>query len=133
MSEVWRWVSWGDGGRGLSKLLGRLRSGAESQVSDQADSKFYRHSFPSGQQGSPSEPCSLPAGWRALLAGREKTFLISLILSDKITTVQNSCSCNKVLSSHRGNVRSGLWWAGFLFLVRCVKIQKDFLFALQYC
>lgn len=73
------------------------------------------------------------AGWRALLAGREKTFLLSLILSDKITTVQTSCSCNKVLSSHRGNVRSGLWWAGFLFLVCCVKSQKDFLSALQYC
>lgn len=115
----------GEGGRALSKLLGELRNGAESQGSDQADSKFHRHSFSWGKV--------FLAGWGALLAGRVKTFLIRLALSDRITTVQTACSCNKVLSSHRGDVRSGLWWAGFLYLVCCVKSQKDFPFALRYC
>lgn len=86
------------------------------------------------QQGSPCEPCKVSlVGWGVLLAGREKTFLISLTLSKKITTVQTSCNCNKVLSSHRGDVKSGLWWAGLLFLECFVKSQKDFPFALQYC
>lgn len=63
----------------------------------------------SRQQGSPCEPCKVfLAGWGALLAGREKTFLISLTLPDKITTVETSCSCNILLSSHRGDVRAGV-------------------------
>lgn len=126
----------GEGGKGLSKLLGKLRNGTESQFSDQAASKFHRHSSHQGsrQQGSPCEPWKVPlAGRGVLLAGREKTFLNSLTPSDKITTVQTSRSCNKVLSSHRGDVRSCLLWAGFLFLVCYVKSQKDFPFALQYC
>lgn len=88
----------------------------------------------SRQQGLPCEPWKVPlAGQGVLLAGREKTFLNSLTPSDKITTVQTSRSCNKVLSSHRGDVRSCLLWAGFLFLVCYVKSQKDFPFALQHC
>lgn len=135
VSEVWRWIPRGDGegGKRLSKLLGEMRNGAESQVLTRVTPSFVDILSHQGsrQQGSPHEPCKVfLAGWGALVAGREKTFLISLTLSDKITTVQTSCSCNILLSSYRGDVRSGLWWAGFLFLVCCVKSQKDFPFAL---
>lgn len=72
----------------------------------------------SRQQGSLRELCKVSlAGWGVLLAGTEKTFLVSLTLADMTTTVLTSCSYNKVLSSRRGDVRSDFWWAGFLLLV----------------
>lgn len=82
----------------------------------------------SGHQGSPWELCkgSLADGG-VLLAGREKTFLVSLTLADKITTVLTSCSCNKVLSSLRGGCK--IWSLAGCFPsldVLCVKSQKDF-------
>lgn len=128
VSEVWRWVpeGAGEGGRGLSELQGKLRNGAESQVSNRTASKFHRLSFPAGQWAAGLTPRVVQS---LSLAGREKTSLVSLTLADEITTVLTSCSHSKVLSSCTGDVRSDLWWLGFFFswCALCKKSERFFL------
>lgn len=83
--------------------------------------------FPSQAAGSRAvSPCELCkaslAGQAASLAGREKTFLVSLPLADKITTVLTSCSCSNVLSSHRDLIFGGLSF--FSWCALCKKSER---------
>lgn len=136
VSEVWRWVPEGaeEGGRGYLSCKMELSHKFLTEPPPSFTDVLSQQD--SGQQGSPCELSKVSlAGCGVLLAGRERTFLVSLTLADKITTVLTSWSCNKVLSSHRGNVRSDLWWAGFLLLGCFVwKVRKIFLsFSLRCC
>lgn len=121
------WQGAGEGGRGLSELKEIWQMELSHKFLTEPPPSFtdLLSQQGSGQQGSP---------WLgALMAWREKMFLVSFTLTDMITAAPTSCSCKKVLSSLRGGVRDDLWWVGFLSVL-CVKIRKIFLsFSLLCC
>lgn len=91
VSEVWRWVPEGaeEGGRGYLSCKMELSHKFLTEPPPSFTDVLSQQD--SGQQGSPCELSKVSlAGCGVLLAGRERTFLVSLTLADKITTVLTS-------------------------------------------